>query len=57
MEMMDIIVQIMVEVLSILGVTMKEIKQGRMSKYVQYIYENVYRRMFRKVFEEADRTD
>ena len=57
MEMMDIIVQIMVEVLSILGVTMKEIKQGRMSKYVQYIYENVYRRMFRKVFEEVDRSD
>jgi hypothetical protein len=31
-EMMDIIVQIMVEVLSILGIATKEIKQGRMSK-------------------------
>ena len=33
-EMMDIIVQIMVEVLSILGIATKEIKQGRMSKYL-----------------------
>jgi hypothetical protein len=41
MEMTDIIVQIMVEVLSILGIATKEIKQGRMSKYVQYKYENV----------------
>jgi hypothetical protein len=31
-EMMDIIVQIMVEVLSILGVATKEIRQGRMSE-------------------------
>jgi hypothetical protein len=32
-EMMDIFVRIMAEVLSILGIAMKEIKQGRMSKY------------------------
>jgi hypothetical protein len=32
-EMMDIIVQVMAEVLSILGIATKEIKQGRMSKY------------------------
>ena len=31
-EMMDIIIQIMVEVLSILGIATKEIKQGRLSK-------------------------
>jgi hypothetical protein len=31
-EMMDMIIQIMVEVLSILGVAMKEIKQGRLSE-------------------------
>ena len=31
-EMTDTIVQIMVEVLSILGIAMKEIKQGRLSK-------------------------
>ena len=32
-EMTDIIIQIMVEVLSILGIATKEIKQGRISKY------------------------
>ena len=34
MEMTDIIVQVMAEVLSILGIMTKEIKQGRMSKYL-----------------------
>ena len=32
-EMMDIVIRIMAEVLSIVGIAMKEIKQGRMSKY------------------------
>ena len=32
-EMMDIVVRIMAEVLSILGIAMKEIKQGRTSEY------------------------
>jgi hypothetical protein len=36
MEMMDVTIQIMVEVLCILGITTKEIKQGRMSKYLLY---------------------
>jgi hypothetical protein len=40
-EMMDIIVQIMVEVLSILGIAMKEIQQGRISKCLLYKSENV----------------
>ena len=40
-KMMDIIVQILVEVLSILGVATKEIKQGRLSEYLLYEYENV----------------
>ena len=31
-EMMDIIIEIMVEVLSILGIATKEIKRGRMSE-------------------------
>jgi hypothetical protein len=31
-EMMDTIIQIMVEVLSILGIATKEIKQGRLSE-------------------------
>ena len=32
LEMMDIVVRIMAEVLSILGIAVKDIKQGRMSK-------------------------
>jgi hypothetical protein len=40
-EMMDIIIQIMVEVLSILGIATKEIKQGRLSKYLTYNYVTV----------------
>ena len=40
-EMMDIIVQKLVEVLPILGVATKEIKQGRLSEYLLYEYENV----------------
>ena len=41
-EMIDIIIQIMVEVLSILGIATKEIKQGRISKYLmeQYVAVN-----------------
>ncbi len=35
-EMMGLIIQIMVEVLSILGLATKEIKQGRMSKNFPY---------------------
>jgi hypothetical protein len=41
MEMMGTIVQIMVEVLSILGIATKEIRQGRISKYLAYRYNNV----------------
>ena len=37
-EMMDITVQIMVEVLSILGIATKEIKQSRLSEYSPYKY-------------------
>ena len=35
-EMIDIIVKIMVEVLSILGIATKKIKQSRTSKYFLY---------------------
>ena len=35
-EMMDIIIQIMAEVLSILGIATKEIRQGRLSRYSPY---------------------
>jgi hypothetical protein len=40
-EMMDIIVQIMVAVFSILGIATKETKQGRISKYSPYKYVTV----------------
>ena len=35
-EMMDIIVQIMVEILCILGIAAKEIKRGGMGKYLHH---------------------
>ena len=38
-DMMDIMIQIMVEVLSILGIATKEIKQGRMSEYFGHRYD------------------
>jgi hypothetical protein len=37
-EMMNIIIQIMVEVLSILGIATKEIRQSRLSEYSVYKY-------------------
>ena len=40
-EMVDLIVQIMAEVLSILGIATKEIKQSRMSKSFPYRYDIV----------------
>ena len=41
MEMMDTIIQVMAEFLSILGMATKEIRQGRMSKHFLYEHENV----------------
>ena len=35
-QMMNIVIQIMVEILSIVGIATKEIKQGRISKYSVY---------------------
>ena len=40
-EMTDIMIQIMVETLSILGIATRELKQGRMSKDLLYKCENV----------------
>ena len=56
-EMMDIIIQIMVEVLSILGIATRETKQGRTSKYLLYKYDNVDRTIYRKILKEVDRKD
>ena len=41
MEMMDTMIQIMTEILSVLGVATKEIKQGRTSKYLLYDCVNI----------------
>ena len=41
MEMKDMVVQIMVEVLAILGIATEDIKEGRLSKYSLYKDENV----------------
>ena len=40
-EMMDMIILIMVEVLSIFGTATKEIRQGQMSKYLRYKYDGL----------------
>jgi hypothetical protein len=40
-EMTDLIIQIMVEVLSIFGIAMVEIKQGHISKYFLYEYLSI----------------
>ena len=49
-DMIDILVQIMVEVLSILGIATKEIKQGRLSEYLLYNVTTLFdERLFRKV--------
>ena len=40
-EMTDMIIQIMVEVLSILGIATKEVKRGRTSKYLLNRYSTV----------------
>ena len=41
MEMMDTMIQIMTEILSVLGIATKDIKQGRTSKYLLYDYEDI----------------
>ena len=41
LEIINSIIQILTEFLFILGIATKEIRQGRMSKYMQYKYENV----------------
>ena len=57
MGMKDIVIEIMVEVLAILGIATKEIKQGRMSKYLPYKHGMLTEGRFREIFEEFDRKD
>jgi hypothetical protein len=55
--MVDIITKIMVEVLNVLGISTKEIRQGWMSKLLPYNCVAVDRTVLRKMSEEADRED
>ncbi|KAI0281982.1 hypothetical protein BGY98DRAFT_157072 [Russula aff. rugulosa BPL654] len=57
-EMMDIMVQITVQVLSIIGITTKEIKQGRTKKYVKRLIgktdlEDALKKLDKLTHEEA----
>jgi hypothetical protein len=52
--MTNIIVQIMVEVLTILAIATKEVKRGRLSELMSYISIFLTDRPFREVFEEVD---
>ena len=56
-KMTSIIIQIVVEVLSILGIATKKIKQGRLSKYSLYKYITVNGTMSRKICKQADPKD
>jgi hypothetical protein len=56
-EMVDIITQIMVEVLNVLGIATKEIRQGRTSKLLLYDCVAVKRTILRKISKEIDRKD
>jgi hypothetical protein len=48
--MSDIIVEIMVEVLTILAIATKEVRRGRMSELMWYIFTILADMLFRKVF-------
>jgi len=56
-EMVDTITKIMVEILNILGIATKEIRQGRTSKLLPYNRVAVDRTLLRKVSKETDRKD
>src|SRR6266852_996879 len=56
-EMVDIITKIMVEVLNVLGIATKEIRQGRTSKFLLYECVAVDRTILRKIFKETVRKD
>ena len=53
-EMMDTVTAILVEVLYILAIATKEIKQGRISMCLLYRYVLVERTIFRKISKETD---
>ena len=52
--MRDIIIKIMVEVLTILGIVTREMKRGRLSELMSHIFITLDSRCFREVSQEAD---
>jgi RecA/RadA recombinase len=52
-RMVDMVAKIMAEVLNILGITTKKIKQGRMSKHSLYGCVVTDRTIFREISKEA----
>jgi len=54
-EMMDIIMKIMVEVLTLLAIATKEIKQGRTSELFVHGYVAADRTIYRAISEEGGR--
>jgi hypothetical protein len=57
LEMTDIIAKIMAEVLIILAIATKEIKQGRTSEWFMYEYVILDWTIVRKIYEKVDRKD
>jgi len=55
--MVDIITKILVEVLNVLGIATKEIRQGRMSKLLLFKRVAVDRTILRKISEKTDWKD
>ena len=52
--MTDMIVEILVEVLTILAIVTKEVKRGRFSELIPDLFTLLGRHPFRKIFEEVD---
>jgi hypothetical protein len=53
--MTDLVVEIMVEVLTILAIATKEVKRGRLSELMSDQFGILTEKLSRKIFEEVDR--
>ena len=56
-EMVNTVTKIMVDVLNVLGIATKEIRQGRMSELLLYSCVAVDRTILRKISKKTDRKD
>jgi hypothetical protein len=55
--MMDIFVGITAEIISVLAIATRDIKQGRASELFHYEYATVDRRVFREISKATSRKD